>query len=69
MTDNGVHASASPFEGLAERMNWLERYACSVCTCSDVHAVYACIGLSGMLAAYVHAVYVYAVYACIGLSV
>jgi len=21
--DNGVHASASPFEGLAERMNWL----------------------------------------------
>ena len=22
-TDNGVHASASPFEGLAERMNWL----------------------------------------------
>jgi len=23
VTDNGVHASASPFEGLAERMNWL----------------------------------------------
>jgi len=23
-TDNGVHASASPFEGLAERMNWLQ---------------------------------------------
>mmetsp|Transcript_3996 Transcript_3996/g.8234 ORF Transcript_3996/g.8234 Transcript_3996/m.8234 type:complete len:332 (+) Transcript_3996:70-1065(+) len=23
--DNGVHASASPFEGLAERMNWLEK--------------------------------------------
>lgn len=22
-TDNGIHASASPFEGLAERMNWL----------------------------------------------
>lgn len=22
--DNGVHASASPFEGLAERTNWLE---------------------------------------------
>jgi len=22
--DNGVHASASPFEGLAERLNWLE---------------------------------------------
>lgn len=22
--DNGVHASASPFEGLAERMNWAE---------------------------------------------
>merc|ERR1711920_806845 len=22
--DNVVHASASPFEGLAERMNWLE---------------------------------------------
>merc|ERR1712083_1122334 len=22
--DNGVHASASPFEGLCERMNWLE---------------------------------------------
>merc|ERR1712232_1172766 len=22
--DNGVHASASPFEALAERMNWLE---------------------------------------------
>ena len=21
--DNGVHASASPFEGIAERMNWL----------------------------------------------
>ncbi|CAE7831086.1 unnamed protein product [Symbiodinium microadriaticum] len=25
--DNGVHASASPFEGLAERLNWL----CSEC--------------------------------------
>ena len=25
VTDNGVHASASPFEGLAERMNWLEK--------------------------------------------
>ena len=25
VTDNGVHASASPFEGLAERMNWLGR--------------------------------------------
>ena len=24
-SDNGVHASASPFEGLAERMNWLGR--------------------------------------------
>jgi len=23
--DNGVHASASPFEGMAERMNWLEK--------------------------------------------
>jgi hypothetical protein len=23
--DNGVHASASPFEGLAEKMNWLKR--------------------------------------------
>ena len=23
VTDNGIHASASPFEGLAERMNWL----------------------------------------------
>jgi nucleoside diphosphate kinase len=23
--DNGVHASASPFEGVAERMNWLEK--------------------------------------------
>ena len=23
--DNGVHASASPFEGLAERTNWLAR--------------------------------------------
>ncbi len=22
--DNAVHASASPFEGLAERMNWLQ---------------------------------------------
>ena len=22
--DNGVHASASPFEGLAEKMNWLK---------------------------------------------
>merc|ERR1712187_658933 len=22
--DNGVHASASPFEGMSERMNWLE---------------------------------------------
>ena len=22
-SDNGVHASASPFEGLAEKMNWL----------------------------------------------
>lgn len=22
--DNGIHASASPFEGMAERMNWLE---------------------------------------------
>jgi len=27
--DNGVHASASPFEGVAERMNWLEK------KCSD----------------------------------
>jgi len=26
--DNGVHASASPFEGVAERMNWLG-YRCS----------------------------------------
>lgn len=25
--DNGVHASASPFEGLAERMNWLHATA------------------------------------------
>jgi len=25
VTDNGIHASASPFEGLAERMNWLEK--------------------------------------------
>lgn len=24
VSDNGVHASASPFEGLAERMNWLK---------------------------------------------
>ena len=24
MGDNGVHASASPFEGLAEKMNWLK---------------------------------------------
>ena len=23
-TDNGVHASASPFEGLAKRINWLQ---------------------------------------------
>lgn len=23
--DNGVHASASPFEGLAEKANWLKR--------------------------------------------
>ena len=23
--DNGVHASASPFEGLAEKLNWLNR--------------------------------------------
>ena len=23
--DNGVHASASPFEGLAEKLNWLKR--------------------------------------------
>jgi len=23
--DNGMHASASPFEGMAERMNWLEK--------------------------------------------
>ena len=23
-TDNGVHASASPFEGLAERLNWMK---------------------------------------------
>lgn len=23
--DNGVHASASPFEGLCEKMNWLQR--------------------------------------------
>ena len=23
-SDNGVHASASPFEGLAEKMNWLQ---------------------------------------------
>ena len=25
VSDNGVHASASPFEGLAERLNWLDR--------------------------------------------
>ena len=25
VSDNGVHASASPFEGLAERLNWLQR--------------------------------------------
>eukprot|EP00492_Amphilonche_elongata_P005517 TRINITY_DN822_c0_g1_i1.p1 TRINITY_DN822_c0_g1~~TRINITY_DN822_c0_g1_i1.p1 ORF type:complete len:180 (+),score=44.23 TRINITY_DN822_c0_g1_i1:509-1048(+) len=25
--DNGVHASASPFEGLAEHMNWLKKEA------------------------------------------
>jgi hypothetical protein len=25
--DNGVHASASPFEGLAEKINWLEKKA------------------------------------------
>merc|ERR1711937_714287 len=25
--DNGVHASASPFEALAEKMNWLEMKA------------------------------------------
>lgn len=24
VSDNGVHASASPFEGLAERMNWMK---------------------------------------------
>lgn len=24
-SDNGVHASASPFEGLAERMNWMKK--------------------------------------------
>lgn len=24
-SDNGVHGSASPFEGLAEKINWLER--------------------------------------------
>ena len=24
MGDNGVHASASPFEGLAEKANWLQ---------------------------------------------
>jgi hypothetical protein len=30
-SDNGVHASASPFEGLAERMNWL-----SVAVADDV---------------------------------
>merc|ERR1712127_173414 len=24
-SDNGVHASASPFEGLVERMNWMNR--------------------------------------------
>ena len=23
--DNGVHASASPFEALAEQMNWLQK--------------------------------------------
>ena len=25
MGDNGVHASASPLEGLSEKMNWLEK--------------------------------------------
>lgn len=24
--DNGVHASASPFEGLAEKLNWMEKH-------------------------------------------
>ena len=24
-SDNGIHASASPLEGLAEKVNWLER--------------------------------------------
>jgi hypothetical protein len=33
--DNCVHASASPFEGLAERMNWLQRDPESV---SDFHS-------------------------------
>lgn len=31
--DNGVHASASPFEALAERMNWLKVEPEKVCMC------------------------------------
>ena len=30
--ENGVHASASPFEALAERMNWLEAPLAGTCT-------------------------------------
>ena len=26
-SDNGVHASASPFEGLIEKMNWMKKQA------------------------------------------
>ena len=29
--DNGVHASASPFEALAERLNWLVGYSDETC--------------------------------------
>jgi nucleoside diphosphate kinase len=32
VSDNCVHASASPFEGLAERMNWLKVEPNQVCT-------------------------------------
>eukprot|EP00931_Biecheleriopsis_adriatica_P072216 TRINITY_DN4628_c0_g1_i1.p1 TRINITY_DN4628_c0_g1~~TRINITY_DN4628_c0_g1_i1.p1 ORF type:complete len:332 (-),score=103.81 TRINITY_DN4628_c0_g1_i1:60-1055(-) len=32
--DNGVHASASPFEGMAERMNWLGARCSSDAFCS-----------------------------------
>mmetsp|Transcript_71259 Transcript_71259/g.170643 ORF Transcript_71259/g.170643 Transcript_71259/m.170643 type:complete len:339 (+) Transcript_71259:91-1107(+) len=34
--DNGVHASASPFEGVCERLNWLEKQCKADAYCSSL---------------------------------